>query len=310
MRLGCNKEIFKEISFEVKDTEEIQHVGIQNDYIRLRVCKISAQTKKLLPGAVLLLEFLPENEDPVLIEQFVTTAEEKIFTGLQPGSYRLTEIEAPNGFFAAEPIMFTVTQDNEIQEVIMEDEPLPPPPRHEETTPNETPPEETPPQETTPEETSPQETTPEETTPEETSSQGTAPEETPSEETISEETTSQETTPEETTPQEATSRETIPEETTPEETLPEETTGITMEETVSQETMPRETTAQKTIPEETTKEISLAEPLSPGSGYGDGGGDTGDSKAILAGILSVSLGLALLIPAFVSFLEKEKKEED
>jgi uncharacterized surface anchored protein len=300
----------KEISFEVKDTEEIQHVGIQNDYIRLRVCKISAQTKKLLPGAVLLLEFLPENEDPVLIEQFVTTAEEKIFTGLQPGSYRLTEIEAPNGFFAAEPIMFTVTQDNEIQEVIMEDEPLPPPPRHEETTPNETPPEETPPQETTPEETSPQETTPEETTPEETSSQGTAPEETPSEETISEETTSQETTPEETTPQEATSRETIPEETTPEETLPEETTGITMEETVSQETMPRETTAQKTIPEETTKEISLAEPLSPGSGYGDGGGDTGDSKAILAGILSVSLGLALLIPAFVSFLEKEKKEED
>ncbi|MCI8402985.1 MAG: hypothetical protein HFI38_13000 [Lachnospiraceae bacterium] len=122
---GSVYSVAESVPFTVEDTEELQEVEMKNDRIRLSVKKVAAGTGALLAGAVLELAYLPEDGGPVVVEQFTTGKEEKIWEGLLPGWYLLTELEAPAGYQTAQPLRFVVTDDWQTQEIIMEDTPVP-----------------------------------------------------------------------------------------------------------------------------------------------------------------------------------------
>lgn len=106
------------IEFTVKDTGEIQSVGMSDDYTKLVVSKKDITNGTELPGAVLqirdpgrnvLFEWISENE-PHLIE------------GLDPGDYILVEKAAPEGYATAENVRFSVDETGDFQTVEMMDD--------------------------------------------------------------------------------------------------------------------------------------------------------------------------------------------
>ena len=93
----------------VTDTAEIQSFEIKNkfDDYDVTISKVDATTKKELPGATLVLKDSEGN----VIEEWVSSSIPHIIEGLLPGTYTLTEITAPNGYFKAESITFELLPD-------------------------------------------------------------------------------------------------------------------------------------------------------------------------------------------------------
>lgn len=90
-----------------------------------RIVELSKEdltTDKELPGASLELSRLDDEEKETLVEKWVSTAAPHKIKGLEPGSYRLTETAAPEGYLVAESIDFKVTELDAYVPVVMFDE--------------------------------------------------------------------------------------------------------------------------------------------------------------------------------------------
>lgn len=134
---GSDYSIAESIPFTVADSGEIWRVDMKDDHIRFTVGKVDAETGKNLKGAKLRLEYLPQAaaddgagasalaESPVLICDFVSGETDTLFENMLPGTYRLTEMEAPEGYRIAEPLTFVVTNSGETQRFVMKDEKRP-----------------------------------------------------------------------------------------------------------------------------------------------------------------------------------------
>ena len=75
-----------------KDTANIVNVDVQNELNKLTVKKLD-ENGNVLTGAKLGLY-----KGSTLIEEWTTTTEDKVFTGLEKGSYKVKEIEAPKDY--------------------------------------------------------------------------------------------------------------------------------------------------------------------------------------------------------------------
>lgn len=83
------------------------------------ISKQDITSKEELPGAKLKVE-----KDGVVIDEWVSTSEKHVISGLEDGTYVLTEITAPDGYEIAESITFTVV-DGVVSssEIVMFDKP-------------------------------------------------------------------------------------------------------------------------------------------------------------------------------------------
>jgi len=110
--------IAEEIEFEVIESIDLQKVGMQDDYTKLRIKKTDIVTRKEIPGAILQI-LTPDGE---VISEWKTDGEEKVIDYLPIGDYILREITAPDGYLIAPDIEFTVEETGELQIVEMQDD--------------------------------------------------------------------------------------------------------------------------------------------------------------------------------------------
>ena len=99
---GTSKEI---VMYNSK--EEIKH--------RLEITKKDADTKEILVGAKLEL-----SKDGKVIDTWTSTNEAHVLTDVEPGTYSLREIEAPEGYLLdTTPITVTISETDEVKAIIM-----------------------------------------------------------------------------------------------------------------------------------------------------------------------------------------------
>ncbi|MGE9993924.1 SpaA isopeptide-forming pilin-related protein, partial [Peptoniphilaceae bacterium SGI.137] len=84
-------------------------------------------TGKELPGATIQIL---DKETGEVIDEWVSGEKPHRIIGLVVGkTYMMKETIAPKGYATAEPIEFTVADTAEIQKIVMQDRPLPSPPK-------------------------------------------------------------------------------------------------------------------------------------------------------------------------------------
>ena len=107
------------VAFTVTDTEKIQKVEMKDKPIEAEISKQDIMTGQELPGAHLTVT----DKDGSIVEEWTSTDRpHKI--NLPAGEYTLTEVTAPEGYFTAESVDFTITDTAEIQKVEMKDKPM------------------------------------------------------------------------------------------------------------------------------------------------------------------------------------------
>ncbi len=107
------------VTFEVRDTAEIQKVEMKDAPIQVSVSKQDVTTGKELPGAKLTVT----DKDGNLVEEWISS-EEPHRMSLAVGVYILNEITAPDKYATAESVEFEVKDTAEIQKVEMKDAPI------------------------------------------------------------------------------------------------------------------------------------------------------------------------------------------
>ncbi len=107
----------EDISFEVRDTGEIQKVSMKDGVTRVEITKTDIAGKEL-PGAKLTVY----DKDGKVVESWVSEDQPHYMEMLPAGEYRLHEESAPEGYLLAEDIRFEVRNTGEIQKVTMKDE--------------------------------------------------------------------------------------------------------------------------------------------------------------------------------------------
>lgn len=108
----------EDISFTYDRTSNTtQVITMYNSKTRVEILKTDA-AGNLLEGAKLELC----RADGSRVESFVTGAAPYVMEGLAAGDYILKEVQSPNGYTLVPDIPFTVTQENQIVRVIMQDE--------------------------------------------------------------------------------------------------------------------------------------------------------------------------------------------
>lgn len=111
----------EEIEFEVgidgkvkvnNEVKESKTLIMKNEFTKVYISKQDITNKGVeLPGATLILE----NEDGIEIEKWVSGTEPHVIEALKPGTYRLTEITAPDGYTKnEESITFTIDEDGAV----------------------------------------------------------------------------------------------------------------------------------------------------------------------------------------------------
>ncbi|MDD7511978.1 MAG: VaFE repeat-containing surface-anchored protein, partial [Peptostreptococcaceae bacterium] len=118
--------IIKEVRAGIKELNTANFnydVKSEEQPITVKISKHSIDelgNKILVPGAVLEVK-----QGDKVIEEFKTTDTDKVLKALPKGKYTLHETEAPEGYFKAEDIEFTVEEKEDEQVVEMFDEPVP-----------------------------------------------------------------------------------------------------------------------------------------------------------------------------------------
>ena len=106
--------------------------GILYEYVldnqpnELQVTKTDVTTGEELAGAKMILTRISDEsseEDSEVIEEWISTDEAHVIYGLAAGTYRLTEVTAPEKYEVAESIVFTLVDSLEAQKVVMSDAP-------------------------------------------------------------------------------------------------------------------------------------------------------------------------------------------
>lgn len=99
-------------------------VALYDKPITVKISKIDAATEKELPGAVLTLYKVDEDEDTV-IETWTSTETSHVVKYLTPGRYKLHEDTVPLGYYTTEnTIEFDVSNTEEIQKCVMVNHPI------------------------------------------------------------------------------------------------------------------------------------------------------------------------------------------
>ena len=99
-------------------------VALYDKPITVEISKIDAATEKELPGAVLTLYRVDEDEDTV-IETWTSTKTSHVVKYLTPGRYKLHEDTVPLGYYTTENIIeFDVSNTEEIQKCVMVNHPI------------------------------------------------------------------------------------------------------------------------------------------------------------------------------------------
>ena len=104
--------------------EALYVLKCENDYTKLRIAKLDAGNRSLLPGAKLSLERKTEDGSAELIGRWTSGEKEKRFDRLVPGEYILTEEAPPEGYETAKPVHFTLQETGGEQRVEMLDQPV------------------------------------------------------------------------------------------------------------------------------------------------------------------------------------------
>ena len=113
----------EEITFEVKNTTEIQKVEMKDAPLRkVEISKTDITTSKELPGAHVSVT----DESGKVIDEWISTDKPHTMT-LNAGKYTLKEEKAPEGYVTAEEVVFEVVlakdqEDIEVQKVEMKDD--------------------------------------------------------------------------------------------------------------------------------------------------------------------------------------------
>lgn len=108
------------VLFEVKDTSDMQVIKMIDKQVE--ISKQDITTGKELPGAELIIT---DEYSGQVIDKWISGDKTHFVSGLEEGkTYILTEITAPKGYYVAESIEFTVTNDKVNQKVIMKDAPI------------------------------------------------------------------------------------------------------------------------------------------------------------------------------------------
>ena len=99
-------------------------VALYDKPITVEISKIDAATEKELPGAVLTLYRVDEDEDTV-IETWTSTKTSHVVKYLTPGRYKLHEDTVPLGYYTTQnTIEFDVSNTEEIQKCVMVNHPI------------------------------------------------------------------------------------------------------------------------------------------------------------------------------------------
>lgn len=99
-------------------------VALYDKPITVDISKIDAATEKELPGAVLTLYRVDEDEDTV-IETWTSTKTSHVVKYLTPGRYKLHEDTVPLGYYTTEnTIEFDVSNTEELQKCVMVNHPI------------------------------------------------------------------------------------------------------------------------------------------------------------------------------------------
>ena len=86
----------------------------------MQITKLDLTGQTELPGASLTV-LDAEGEE---VDSWISGEEPHLIKGLQPGTYILREVQAPDGYAKAEKVSFVVTNTLEISQVTMEDAPI------------------------------------------------------------------------------------------------------------------------------------------------------------------------------------------
>lgn len=104
---------------QITNQEERQVFTVTNQKLEVDFVKTDRETGELLPGAKLRLI---RNNDQSVVYEWESTGVPKIIKGLQPGSYTLEELSAPDGYAVSGPVVFEVTGAEEKLLVTLENQ--------------------------------------------------------------------------------------------------------------------------------------------------------------------------------------------
>ena len=117
----------EDVYFEVKDTPEVHKVEMKDDFTKVEILKVDAETGDPVPDAQLAVYAADENDkadEEKCIDTFLTTTEPHRIERIPTGKYVLRELSAPHdaGYATAEDIVFTVEDTPKTVAVTMEDD--------------------------------------------------------------------------------------------------------------------------------------------------------------------------------------------
>jgi uncharacterized surface anchored protein len=115
--------VARDVAFTVTGTGEIQKVEMQDDFTRLSIIKVDADTGEPLAGAT--LQLIDKDGNPYV--EWVSTTEPYLIERIPQGDYTLHEVSVPDGYELAADVKVTVKDTADTQTVMMADEPKPEP---------------------------------------------------------------------------------------------------------------------------------------------------------------------------------------
>ena len=107
-----------DITFEVRETEDVQKVSMHDDHTKVKISKQDITTGKELPGAE--LEIVDEHGNTY--DKWTSTDKPHIIERMPVGKYTLKEKIHPDGYLFASEIQFEVKETGEVQKVVMKDD--------------------------------------------------------------------------------------------------------------------------------------------------------------------------------------------
>ncbi len=117
----------EDVYFEVKDTPEVHKVEMKDDFTKIEILKVDAETGEPVPDAELAVYAADENDkadEEKCIDTFLTTTEPHRIERIPTGKYVLRELSAPHdaGYATAADIVFTVDDTPKTVSITMEDD--------------------------------------------------------------------------------------------------------------------------------------------------------------------------------------------
>ena len=113
----------EEIPFTVSEDGTVERISMQDKPTHVEITKYSVTGEKELPGA--RMELWEEKEGGTLVDSWVSDRGAHVIKGkLNAGkNYVLVEKTAPDGYWKAEKVTFTVSLDGRVDQVKMYDRP-------------------------------------------------------------------------------------------------------------------------------------------------------------------------------------------